>query len=402
MRHVAAQHAALTSRAAMGHSVDRMLRPHNPPAPAVTAFSQGKLPPTGAPGARAQWCTAAIWPRFDPREARAYGSAPFMRTLLLALPLTLLACTPPEVGCRVGAECATGVCRSDGTCAPAPKDAGSGGGTGGTGGTGGVAAGGGAGGGTAAGGGAGGGSAAGGGSPDAGPSTCTRNFDGTITRAELPLGAGLRATFRVATSAMFNTAGSMADGGFTWDFTAALANDKSVLLETQPLAGKWFENKFPGATYAAPLSSSDPLLGVFEVAADGLLLRGVVSATDSFSATELTYTPPAKVLTFPMSAGTTWTTTSTVAGRLKGAMWTQTEKFDSTIDKAGEAVTPFDRFPVLRVKTVLTRTVGFVPTVTRTYLFTTECFGTVATINSNANEAQNEFTSAAEVRRLTP
>ena len=161
-------------------------------------------------------------------------------------------------------------------------------------------------------------------------------------------GAGLHATFRVASAATFNSAGTPADGGFFWDFTVALANDKAVLIETQPLTGKWFENKFAGATYAAPLSSSDTLLGVFEVAADGLLLRGVVSPTDSFSATELTYTPPAKLLNFPMSAGTTWSTTSTVAGRLNGGMWTQTEKYDSSIDKTGEALTPFARFPILR------------------------------------------------------
>ena len=129
---------------------------------------------------------------------------------------------------------------------------------------------------------------------------------------------------------------------------------------------------------------------------------GSSSAADSTSATELTYTPPAKLLAFPMTAGTSWTTTSTVAGRLNGFTWTQTEKYDSLIDRSGQALTPFASFPVLRVKTVLTRTVGLVPTLTRSYLYVTECFGTVATINSNAGETQSEFSSAAEVRRLSP
>ena len=328
-----------------------------------------------------------------------------MKTLLLLFPLTLLACTPPEVGCRVGADCATGVCRSDGTCAPSPDagaDAGVGGGAaGGVGGGSGGGVGGGTGG---AGGGSGGGS--GGGTGGAGGGgigpVCSPNNDGIITRAEMPLGAGLHATFRVGNNTTFNSAGTNTDGGFTWDFTVALSGDKAVLVDTQPLAGKWFESKFAGATYAVPLSSSDTLLGVFEVAPDGLLLRGVVSPADSTSATELTYTPPAKLLSFPMSNGTSWTSTSTVAGRLNGVIWTQTEKYDSIIDKTGAALTPFAQFPVLRVKTVLTRTVGFIPTVTRSYLFVTECFGTVATINSNSGETQSEFSSAAEVRRLSP
>lgn len=238
--------------------------------------------------------------------------------------------------------------------------------------------------------------------PDGGPGpTCSPNHDGVITRAEMPLGPGLHATFRVATNATFNTTGSPADGGFFWDLTVALAADKAVLVETQPLAGTWFENKYAGASYASPIS--DTLLGVFEVAPDGLLLRAVVSPTDSASATELKYDPPAKLLSFPLSAGGSWSTTSTVSGRLNGfTSWSQTEKYDSTVDKQGEVLAPFARFPVLRVKTILTRTIGVIPTVTRSFLFVTECFGTIATITSQAGETSTEFTSVAEVRRLSP
>lgn len=328
--------------------------------------------------------------------------------LIVALQQLCAACgQTPAPACRVGADCASGVCRVDGTCAPMP-DAGTGGGAagGGAGGSGGTGGAGGSGGGAAggSGGGTGGGMAGGmGGSGGGMAPLCTPNNDGTVTRLEMPLGAGLHATFRVATNATFNTAGSNADGGYRWDFTTALSGDKAVLVETQPLAGKWFENKFAGATYAAPLSSTDTLLGVFEVTNDALLLRGVVSPTDALTATELTYSPPAKLLSFPLSSATTWTTTSTVSGRLNGGFWTQSEKYDSTVDRVGEAATPFASFaPALRVKTVLTRTVGLVPTITRSYLFVTECFGTVATITSNAGESSAEFSSAAEVRRLAP
>lgn len=48
------------------------------------------------------------------------------------------------------------------------------------------------------------------------------------------------------------------------------------------------------------------------------------------------------------------------------------------------------------------RTVGAVPTVTRTYAFVTECFGTVATVVSRPNELSDEFTATSEIRRLAP
>jgi hypothetical protein len=66
------------------------------------------------------------------------------------------------------------------------------------------------------------------------------------------------------------------------------------------------------------------------------------------------------------------------------------------------AKTPFSTFDVVRVKTVLTRTVGFVATVTRSQLFVTECFGTIATLTSQANELGSEYSDQAEVRRLSP
>jgi hypothetical protein len=321
-----------------------------------------------------------------------------MRPLLaLFVGLAFAACSPSvSPACRVGADCASGVCESDGTCAPLTDGGGGGGATGGGsatgGGTGGGAVGGGAGGGT------GGGSDGGSGG---GAAVCTPNHDGTITHDELPLHAGLHGTFEVATNVTFDSTGDSADGGFTWDFTQALSGDQPVLSQTEPLTGLWFANDFAGATYVTPLSSSSDLLGIFEVDADGLYLRGVASPTQTLTSTELSYSPPAKLLAFPMSMGTTWSTTSTVSGTFNGSIWTQTEQYDSSVDKAGLAKTPFADFDVLRVKTVLTRTVGVVPTVTRSYGFVTECFGNVASLTSQPNELNQEFTSQAEVRRLT-
>ena len=59
-------------------------------------------------------------------------------------------------------------------------------------------------------------------------------------------------------------------------------------------------------------------------------------------------------------------------------------------------------FEVLRVRTELERTVGLLTTTVRTFAFVSECFGTVATVTSEDDEDQVEFSRAAEVRRLAP
>jgi hypothetical protein len=299
--------------------------------------------------------------------------------------------TTDPASCKVGADCASGICNADGTCEPTSTTTSSDGGAGGSG----AAGGGGAGGSGAAGGT--GGSGAGGGS-----GVCSPDGDGTLTAEELPFAAGLSAKFRIANNATFDTAGvDQGDGSRTWDFTAMLTGDKTVLVETLSPEGAWWAPDFADATYATRLSDSADLLGVFRVAQDGLFLLGVVSPEDGLTATNLEYEPPVKVLAFPMKKGDTWETTSTVSGLLSGVFSTYFESYESEVDASGTAETPFADFPVLRVGTDLTRNAGIITT-SRTYSFAAECFGTVATVVSQTTELDAEFTSAAEVRRLSP
>jgi hypothetical protein len=80
-----------------------------------------------------------------------------------------------------------------------------------------------------------------------------------------------------------------------------------------------------------------------------------------------------------------------------------TEKYDSRVDQVGTMTTPYGAFPVLRTATDLTRTSGLATLATsRTFSWSAECFGTVATIQSQDFETAAEFTDAAEVRRLAP
>ena len=167
--------------------------------------------------------------------------------------------------------------------------------------------------------------------------------------------------------------------------------------------GTWWESKFPTASYAAVLSAEYDLLGVFKVDATQLVLLGVVSPAAGSSRTELTYDPPAKILALPIAAAASWTSTSTVSGTAQGAIASYSERYASLVDQVGTMKTPYGDFPVLRVATDLTRTSFAVTILTkRSFAWIAECFGSIATVQSQDNESSAEFTDPAEVRRLAP
>lgn len=331
----------------------------------------------------------------DARPTRRLPCSPVHRlALFVASTAVVVACAEGERrACRVGADCASGMCAPDGMCVEGPAAADP---TGPRGeGPEGIAD-------------------AGGGTDNAAPSTpddggglalpgCVPNKDGTITRDEVPVRAGLRAHFRVAEDVEVSTAGEpAASGRRKWDLSRALPNDANVLVETLPLTGRWYEPKYEGATYTTQLRKSSDLVGVFKTAPGALTLMGVVSPTDGLYKTELTNDPPVSMLVFPLTLDKKWHSDTRVTGWAQGVLTTYTEKYEAHVDAAGELVTPLGTFDVLRVRIDLTRVVGIYTTTSRTFAFITECYGNVASIASRDNEKDVEFTRAAEVRRIAP
>ncbi len=235
----------------------------------------------------------------------------------------------------------------------------------------------------------------------AGGGVCSPNKDGTITRAEVPITAGLSAKFLAATNVTFATSGTdLGNGSRDWNLKQTFSGDHLSLIETQALNGLWFEADFAGATYAAKLSETNDLLGVFEVTADALLLRGVVSPMGGATKTELTYTPPVPALTFPLTENKAWSIQSTVTGYAQGVPVGYVEAYDNLVDAKGVLEAPFGTFDVLRVRTTMVRQGGLLTL--RSFGFVAECFGTVASVTSQNNEPNAEFSSVSELRRLSP
>jgi hypothetical protein len=317
------------------------------------------------------------------REAPTVGFRPFVSGVSFALGLATLACSEGGRECNVGADCASGACSVAGMCVPntdAGADVGADGGSdahrpdSST-------------------------------SPDTDPTegSCVATDGGTILASQLVFMAGLHATFRIAENVTVSTAGeTLPDGSRSWDLSGALSGDHDVLVETLTVASTWYASKFPDSSYASPLSDTSSLLGVFQVTPSDLLLQGVVSPDAGVEQTELSYAPAVSTLQFPLMEGATWSTNATVTGMAEGVYGEYTEGYESSVDAYGTMKTPLATFRVLRVGTVLTRTVGITVTVIRSFVFVTDCYGPVAAITSQDDETSSEFTSAAEVRRIAP
>ncbi len=306
--------------------------------------------------------------------------------------------------CLVGGDCESGVCFADGTCGPldagtpgqdaamaqddagSPPDVDAGGGDGG--------------GDTNPDAGRSGGTDAGMTGHDAGGGGCG-NGDGRIDSSELPLTVGETLSVTVATNASVDTHGAdQPDGTRVWDLEGPYSGDADANFVRRPLDGTWFAGDFTDASYTLPLDSSSGLLGVFQRTSSAILLRGVVSMDSGVTQTELTYDPPVTVWQLPLAEGASWDETSTVSGTASGVAAYYSERWQVSVDASGSLGTPAGVRQVLRVSTLITRTVGISVTAHRRLSFLQECAGNIAQVSSVDGDGSAEPTYAAELWRI--
>lgn len=305
--------------------------------------------------------------------------------------------------CNVHADCASGVCLPDGTCGPVEKDDGGdkdatddvldGSQDGDE-------------------------DAVGPDAEDALPGVCKPNGDGTITAAEMPFGPDLTAMFRISQDVPYPSQPDCSSGTCQWDLVELGGVTTETASVTVPLEGKWYAQLkgFENATYASRMTEfklgfggmtvcDQVQFGVFQVNEFGLFLLGVVSEF-AVDGTALVYDKPVPMLVFPMSLGTTWTVETVARGPLCNSLFDYaiSQTYTSEVDRAGRVRTPYGDFDnVLRVNTLMERHVGVGVTATKmvTHTYVAECFTTIASAMSPEGKADAEFTTAAEVRRLT-
>ncbi|HJZ83773.1 MAG TPA: hypothetical protein VKN99_01330 [Polyangia bacterium] len=244
----------------------------------------------------------------------------------------------------------------------------------------------------------------GGGGADA-AAGCFPNNDGVIARNELAFTPGLQVTYLVQSGTAsqpiaVKPGGEMVQGVTVWSFDHPTGNPATLTLAAP--AG-WYAPNFPEAGYVVTTDLPTGTLGAFRAADDVLYLYGFASPTED-AKTLAIYDHPIALLRFPMALSQTYMDTGIIAnGMFGGFPLSSTDTYRVQIDGKGQLVLAQARLDnTLRVRTDLTQQLGGGTMRRRIqYGFYHECFGEVARITSLLDEANPDFTGAAEVRVLT-
>jgi hypothetical protein len=241
------------------------------------------------------------------------------------------------------------------------------------------------------------------------PLTCVPNLDGRIDAAELTEALGVPVSYIISPPGQeraVDLSGAVTDSGQRrWDWAQDLAQDRVWTVQAAPITGRWYADRFPGADFVLPTGPATGLEAVYQRDDQALRLMGLASADEDppDGQTLLPYLEPVALYRFPLQPGDEWITTAEVqGGTLLGLPYAAKDTYEVTVDAAGELLLPDLAFaPVLRVrqKVTLAPSVGRSVS-TRQVSFLFECFGEVARATSRIDEPDEDFTTAAEVRRL--
>jgi hypothetical protein len=239
--------------------------------------------------------------------------------------------------------------------------------------------------------------------------SCIPNLDGQIDSNELEPVLGNPVSYLVSPPGETRTVdlvGSVdAQGHQTWDFGADYATDEVATIAATSIQGKWYASSFPSATFVAPFDAGDTVEAVYANNQTAVTLLGLASRdpTGPGGDTLLVYAPPISLYVFPLHVGSTYSSSGTITnGMLRGLPYAGTDTYDVSVDASGELTLEAYQFTqVLRVRTTVTVAPSAGQTVvTRQTSFLFECFGEVARATSEPNEPSDDFTTAAELRRL--
>ena len=239
--------------------------------------------------------------------------------------------------------------------------------------------------------------------------SCIPNLDGQIDADELAPLLDNPVRYLVSPAGATRSVdlvGSVdAQGHQTWDFGSDYATDQVATIEATGIQGKWYASSFPGATFVAPFDAGDTVEAVYAYDQTAITLLGLAShdPTGPGGETLLVYAPPISLYVFPLRVGSTYSSSGTITnGMLRGLPYAGTDTYATTVDASGELTLESYVFTqALRVRTTVTVAPSAGQTVTtRQTSFLFECFGEVARATSQTNETNDDFTTAAELRRL--
>ncbi len=238
--------------------------------------------------------------------------------------------------------------------------------------------------------------------------SCNPNLDGKIDAAELAPALDIPVRYLVSPQGKARTVdlvGKAGSNGSLWDLGNDYADDQVATISATSPKGKWWATSFPGATFTAPFDAGHTIDAVYAYGPGAIQLLGLASVNPDGPGgkTLLAYDVPIAVFRFPLAVGATWVSAGNVKNAtLRGQPYAGKDTYQVTVDASGELTLPDYTFQqVLRVRTVVTvePSAGQVTTQRQTS-FVFECFGEVARATSQPNEANDDFTTTSELRRL--
>ncbi|HEY4119491.1 MAG TPA: hypothetical protein VGM56_16600 [Byssovorax sp.] len=252
------------------------------------------------------------------------------------------------------------------------------------------------------------GSGGAGGGGGAGAFSCIPNLDGQIDAAELAAVYNVPVTYLVNPPSDPRTVdlqGTMGSNGLEWDFSQDYADDESFTLTAIEVTSAWYASSFPTGQFATPLDVRETLDGVYSADDAGIYLLGIASHAEmpSSGQTLLVYDAPIAVYRFPLAPGATWVSTGNVRnGTIDGLPYSGKDVYEISDDAIGQlALRDFTFQQAHRVRTHVTSSPAVGASQEHWQVgFVFECFGEVTRATSAVGDMSEDFTSAAELRRL--
>lgn len=239
--------------------------------------------------------------------------------------------------------------------------------------------------------------------------TCVPDLNGRIDPDELSASIGVPASFLVSPpdeERAVDVRGKADESGAPiWEFSQDFASDQQAFIEATTLDGKWYADSFPEGEFAAPVDAAGSLQGVYRHTDEALYLLGVASTDEDPKSgkTLLVYDQPIGLYQFPIEAGKSWVASGSVQdGVAFGLPFAGKDTYEVEVGPTGTLELfdyTFEQVHRVKLHIVQEPAVGqSVSTRQSQYLF--ECFGEVARATSKPGETKDDFTTAAEVRRL--
>lgn len=246
----------------------------------------------------------------------------------------------------------------------------------------------------------------GGGGGDGGLS-CVPNLDGKVEASEFKAVLNTPVNYLVGMNRQVDLAGKKdSQGNLSWDFSQDFASDASITISAADLNGRWYQSSFPAGQWVSPSDLAGTIDGVYASDDQAVYLLGLASTVENppSGKTLLVYDAKVAVYRFPLEPGASWTSVGHVTNAIVGNLpYNGTHTYQIADDAIGQlALHSLTFAQAHRVRTTLTITAPAGPgtTVKRQTGFVFECFGEITRATAALNAPSDDFTMAAELRRL--